>query len=94
MHLYHFDLIDSASATDVSTAMLDDDEQARKLAAELALAVREGRSAKATKSWRETSEVMKGAHFRRSGHKIEGGFLKPWPSRCPIRLVWNLECAG
>lgn len=43
MHLYHFDLFDSERATDVSSTMLDDDEQARKLASELAMAVHEGR---------------------------------------------------
>ena len=43
MQRYHFDLIDTESVTDVKGAILDDDEQARKVASQLAQAVREGR---------------------------------------------------
>jgi hypothetical protein len=43
MHRYHFDLVDNENVTDVSGAILDDDEQARKVALELAQAVRDGR---------------------------------------------------
>jgi uncharacterized protein DUF6894 len=43
MQLYHFDLVDSENVTDVNGAILHDDDQARKVAVELAQAVREGR---------------------------------------------------
>ena len=40
MRRYHFDLIDTNTVTDASGALLDDDDQARKVAQELALEVR------------------------------------------------------
>lgn len=43
MQRYHFDLIDTENVTDVRGAILDDDDQARKVASRLAQAVREGR---------------------------------------------------
>lgn len=43
MHRYLFDLIDTESATHVNGGMLDDDDQAKRLAIELAQEVREER---------------------------------------------------
>lgn len=43
MQRYHFDLINTENVTDVKGAILDDDDQARKVASQLAQAVREGR---------------------------------------------------
>ena len=43
MRRYHFDLVDTNSVTDVNGAILDDDDQAKKVARELANEVREGR---------------------------------------------------
>jgi hypothetical protein len=40
---YHFDLVSTDDATDVSDAVLDGDEVARKVGLELAHQVREGR---------------------------------------------------
>jgi hypothetical protein len=40
MRRYHFDLIDTNNVTNASGALLDDDDQARKVAHELALEVR------------------------------------------------------
>ena len=40
MRRYHFDLIDTVTVTDAGGALLDDDDQARKVAHELALEVR------------------------------------------------------
>jgi hypothetical protein len=43
MRRYHFDLVDTASVTDVNGAILDDDEHAMRIARGLAHEVREGR---------------------------------------------------
>jgi hypothetical protein len=43
MQRYNFALVDTENATDVEGAILDDDDQARKVASDLAQAVREGR---------------------------------------------------
>jgi hypothetical protein len=43
MPRYFFDLIDTSSVTDVNVAILDDDEQARTLARDLAAEVRQAR---------------------------------------------------
>jgi hypothetical protein len=43
MHRYHFDLIATNTVTDASGAILDDDNQARKVAQKLARKVREQR---------------------------------------------------
>lgn len=40
MRRYHFDLIDTNTVTDASGALLDNDDQARKVARELAMEVR------------------------------------------------------
>lgn len=40
MRRYHFNLIDTNTVTDAGGALLDDDDQARKVARELALEVR------------------------------------------------------
>jgi hypothetical protein len=43
MRRYHFDLVDTNTVTDASGAILDNDDQARKVARELVLDVREQR---------------------------------------------------
>jgi hypothetical protein len=43
MRRYHFDLIDTNSVTDLNGALLDDDDQARKVGHELVQEVREQR---------------------------------------------------
>jgi hypothetical protein len=43
MRRYHFDLVDTHTVTDASGAILDNDDQARKVARELVLDVREQR---------------------------------------------------
>ncbi len=43
MQRYHFDLVDTDVVTDVKGAMLDGDDQARRIALDLAQAVRDGR---------------------------------------------------
>jgi hypothetical protein len=43
MQRYHFDLVDAENAVGVTGVLLDDDEQAKKVALELAQEVRQGR---------------------------------------------------
>ncbi len=43
MKRYYFDLVDTTETADITGAILDDDEHAKKLAQDLAREVREGR---------------------------------------------------